>query len=106
MSEENRTKANVYVNPNAPKWLGDMLGEIFPDANKVSAEEMQTKMDKQIGDETMHDQVNDIATEEILNRWASSHEEFLNSQKIEPMTEPPIEPPIVCPHCGGAIVSQ
>jgi hypothetical protein len=40
---------NVYVNTNAPQWLKDMLNELMPNANKVSAEEMQQKIDDATG---------------------------------------------------------
>jgi hypothetical protein len=38
------TKPNIYIGPNAPKYVRDMLGEIFPDANDVSREEMDKKI--------------------------------------------------------------
>jgi hypothetical protein len=44
-----KDKPNVYVNPNAPQWLKDMLNEIMPDANKVTMEEMQRKIEDATG---------------------------------------------------------
>jgi hypothetical protein len=39
-------KPNVYVNPNAPDYLKRILGEVVPDANVVSSEEMQAKIEE------------------------------------------------------------
>jgi hypothetical protein len=47
---DHREKPNLYINPAAPEWVEDMFREIFPDANEVSAEEMQSKMKKIVGD--------------------------------------------------------
>jgi len=45
-----KSKPNLYINPKAPEWVEDMFREIFPDANDVSAEEMESKMKKIVGD--------------------------------------------------------
>lgn len=58
MSE--KPKANVYINPNAAPAIRDILEEVFPDANRVSAEEMRDAFenaprpdDKKLGATTM-----------------------------------------------------
>jgi hypothetical protein len=49
-SKTMKSKPNLYINPKAPEWVEDMFREIFPDANDVSAEEMESKMKKIVGD--------------------------------------------------------
>jgi hypothetical protein len=49
MTDKPTDKPNVYINPKAPTWLKRMLLEqVFRDANVVSAEKLQAKLDKAI----------------------------------------------------------
>ena len=45
-----KSKPNLHINPKAPEWVKDMFREIFPDAIDVSAEEMESKIEKIVGD--------------------------------------------------------
>lgn len=46
-----KNKPNIYIGPNAPTYLRDMLEEIFPDAKAVSGEEMDKKISEAIAEE-------------------------------------------------------
>jgi hypothetical protein len=43
-----RAKPNLYISPNAPPWLKKMLRDVFSDANKLSREQMDVTLGKQV----------------------------------------------------------
>jgi hypothetical protein len=42
---EMSNKPRVYINPNAPAYLKNILEKVAPDADKMSAKEAQEKID-------------------------------------------------------------
>lgn len=75
MSE--KPKANVYINPNAAPAICNILEEVLPDANRVSADEMRDIFenaprpdDKKLGATTMKtDRPKDYSREDVAV-WA------------------------------------
>jgi hypothetical protein len=60
-------KPNVYINPNAPEGVKNMLRKAFPDATELSGEEAQRRIDAQTARELRR-----MPNRDLLDAFAAS----------------------------------